>query len=108
MAEVFISHARADADIACRLREGIEGVGLSVWMDTASMVLGERWTEEIESAIQAATSLVVVVSTASNASVWVRREVLYAQQRQMAEGAGSFPQRETNTLLLIKCARISL
>ena len=80
MADIFISYARDDAGIAARLREGIETGGFSVWMDTTSMAGGERWTKEIESAIEGATSVVVVVSQSSNESVWVRREVLYAQQ----------------------------
>jgi len=57
-----------------------EGGGFSVWMDTASIAGGERWTKEIESGIEGATSVVVVVTASSNESVWVRREVLCAQQ----------------------------
>ncbi len=80
MTDIFISYAHDDAAFAAQLKEGIEAGGFSTWMDTASMSGGECWTEEIESNIQASASVVVVVSPASNESVWVRREVLYAQQ----------------------------
>ena len=79
-ADIFISYAREDTTFARRLQQGIQTGGLSVWMDTASMTGGERWTQEIESAIQNAPSVVVAVSPSSNESIWVRREVLYAQQ----------------------------
>jgi len=79
-ADIFISYAREDATVARRLQQGIQTGGFSVWMDTASMTGGERWTQEIESAIQSAACVVVVVSPSSNESVWVRREALYAQQ----------------------------
>ncbi|MCP4283394.1 MAG: SUMF1/EgtB/PvdO family nonheme iron enzyme, partial [Gammaproteobacteria bacterium] len=80
MANIFISYAHDDAAFAAQLKEGIESGGFSTWMDTASLSGGEHWTEEIESNIQSAASVVVVISPASNKSVWVRREVLYAQQ----------------------------
>ena len=80
MADIFISYARDDAAFAAHLKQGIEDGGFSVWIDSDAMAGGERWTEEIESAIESAGALVVVVSRASNNSVWVRREVLYGYQ----------------------------
>ena len=59
MASIFISYARDDATFAARLREGIEARGFSAWMDTVSIVAGEPWTEEIESAIKAAAVMLV-------------------------------------------------
>ncbi len=80
MAEIFISYARADAAFAARLKQRIEAAGLPCWMDTSAIAAGETWTEQIEAGIQAARCVLVVVSKASTASSWVRREILYAQQ----------------------------
>lgn len=77
--DIFISYAREDAVFAARLHEGISSCDLSVWRDS-EINAGERYTDEIDSALNTATIVVVVVSPASNESEWVRREILYAQQ----------------------------
>lgn len=55
------------ATFAGQLEVAIRAGAFSAWMDTASTG-GERWTEEVESAIQHAATVVVVVSHFANES----------------------------------------
>jgi hypothetical protein len=86
---IFIGYAHDDATFAGRLKVAVQAGGFPAWMDTASMVGGERWTQEVESAIQHAVTVGVVVSRSTNESTWVRREILCAQQlgKQVIPGA---------------------
>ena len=80
MADVFISYARADAAVARRFAEAFEAQGFSVWWDVA-LRSGETFDEAIEQALKAAKAVVVLWSTTSVASRWVRTEATIADRK---------------------------
>ncbi len=76
---VFISYAHEDRAFAHHLCEDLRGAGHAAWMDTADIRGGDRWVRTIGAAIGRCHAFVTVVSRAGNASEWVEREILHAQ-----------------------------
>ncbi len=58
MADVFISYAREDAEVAGRFAEAFQAAGFSVWWDDA-LRSGEAFDESIERALREAKAVVV-------------------------------------------------
>ena len=81
MADVFISYAREDIDTAQRFAAAFESAGLSVWWDDA-LRTGEAFDESIERALREARAVVVLWSTASVSSRWVRAEATQADRNR--------------------------
>ena len=80
MAIVFISHSNEDQAHTQPLVERLRDEGFSVWIDYENIRGGAEWLCEIEAGIARCDALVVILSRASAASVWVERECLYAFQ----------------------------
>jgi adenylate cyclase len=81
MTEVFISYAREDAETARRFAHAFQDAGLSVWWDDA-LRSGEIFDESIERALRAARAVVVLWSSGSVASRWVRAEATLADRNR--------------------------
>ena len=81
MADVFISYAREDAETARRFAEAFETASLSVWWDDA-LRSGEVFDESIERALREARAVVVLWSTSSVMSRWVRAEATQADRNR--------------------------
>ena len=81
MADVFISYAREDAETARRFAESFQSAGLSVWWDDA-LRSGEAFDESIERALREAKAVVVLWSTRSVTSRWVRAEATQADRNR--------------------------
>lgn len=73
MGRIFLSYARADRLCAERLARVLEGHGHAVWWDR-HLEGGEEFADEIESELNAAEAVLVVWSTQSIKSRWVRDE----------------------------------
>ncbi len=73
MADVFISYAREDTDVAERLGQALKTSGYSCWWDQ-NLVSGARYLTETETQLMAAKAVVVIWSKASIASHWVADE----------------------------------
>lgn len=82
MTQVFISYARADRSRVRYIADALEDEGISVWWDSHLMP-GQVFTEEIEERLRDAMAVIVVWSTASRASKWVRDEAQLADERQV-------------------------
>lgn len=82
MADIFISYAREDAEVAQRIAQALESQGWSVWWDTR-LKAGEIWDELIERELKAARSVVVLWSGESVNSRWVRKEARYGDTHRM-------------------------
>lgn len=73
MAEVFLSYAREDAGRAKALATALERAGRSVWWDR-NIEGGTEYSLEIDDALKAADAVVVLWSSHSVGSAWVRDE----------------------------------
>lgn len=79
MADVFISYTHEDMETARRFAQAIELQGLSVWWDQ-TIHAGEAYDEVTEAELRAARVVVVLWSSRSVASRWVRSEATLAQR----------------------------
>ena len=86
---VFISHATRDDVFVQELRLALEGLHISVWVDSRNLRGGNALAPEINQAIEQARQVLVVLSPNTINSPWVRREirqVLQVEKRRQAEG----------------------
>src|SRR5882672_8210381 len=91
---IFISHATSDDAFVTQLRQALEGQGLRVWVDSRNMRGGAKLAPEIESAIEQARQVLVVLSPETVNSAWVRREIhqaLRVEQRRKGDGYHVIP-----------------
>lgn len=80
MADVFLSYKREDAETARRIVDAIRESGISVWWDDG-ITPRQAWDAEIEEAISAASTVLVLWSQRSVSSEWVRTEAHYGKDR---------------------------
>ena len=70
---IFISYGRADArDLAIRMRDDLQAVGYSVWLDLNELPGGANWSQDIEEAIEYCHVMIAVMSPHSYNSQWCR------------------------------------
>ena len=72
---IFISHATADDAFVRDLRLALEGLDLSVWVDSRNLRGGDKLARQVEQAIEEARQVIVVLSPRTINSPWVRREI---------------------------------
>jgi sulfatase modifying factor 1 len=80
VADIFISYAREDRAHADRIAGALEAEGWSVWWDL-TIPAGKTFDRVIEEAIEAARCIVVLWSTTSVGSEWVREEADEGKRR---------------------------
>ena len=80
MADVFVSYKREDNAIDGRVVTALQESGVSVWWDDG-ITPRQAWDTEIELAISAASTVVVLWSPRSVVSDWVRTEAHYGKDR---------------------------
>ena len=83
MPNIFISYSRNDADIMHMLRDAFNAQGCTTWTDEDLKRGVDDWQKEIESAIESAQCLVVILSSTAKNSPWVRRELNYAEAQEV-------------------------
>lgn len=81
MARVFLSYSRKDAAKADRFTKWLETKGHSVWRDEDDIGGGASFSSEIEKALKDSDAVLVLWSTNSIQSAWVRDEAAYARDR---------------------------
>ena len=82
MSDIFISYASADRERAKLLSTALVDRGWSVWWDR-TIPPGMEYAEVIEQALDSSTCVVVLWSTTSVASSWVKTEAAEALQRRI-------------------------
>lgn len=80
MADVFISYASEDRDLASELARALGAAGRSVWWDR-KIIAGQAFDQAIEHELETAKSVVVLWSKHSIASEWVKNEAAVAAER---------------------------
>lgn len=81
MSRVFLSYARDDVDAARKLAEDLGQAGHDVWWDR-HLHGGSRFDREIEEALKSAEAVVVLWSSASLDSAWVKDEAAEARDSE--------------------------
>jgi hypothetical protein len=81
MAQVFVSHATENADIAQRVVAALKAGGVGIWIAPDSIPPGVAYNEAIVAGLRASDTLAVLVSKAANASKHVAREVALADDQ---------------------------
>jgi hypothetical protein len=77
---VFISYSHgSDGEYVERLAEHLIQQGIAVWFDR-EIISGDRWASLIRDQIDSCVAMVVVMSPAAEASVWVNREIIQAEE----------------------------
>ena len=84
MSHIFISHATKDDRLVKELREQLEGLNLSVWVDSRQLRGGSKLEPEIEGALRNARQVIVVLSPNTVNSPWVRKEIKIALEVEQA------------------------
>lgn len=72
---IFISHSRKDKDTADKVVQFLEKEGFKCWITPRDISPGDDWAEAIMSALEESDSMVLILSSSSNVSPHVRREV---------------------------------
>jgi hypothetical protein len=80
MAGIFLSYARFDAELGERIIAGLRALDVECWWDRD--MPGVDWPQEIERQIDSMSALVVVWTSASKESRYVRAEAIPAFDRE--------------------------
>lgn len=81
---VFVSYSRDDTDIARRVVQALQAIGIAVWLDHDRLTPGTLdWEHEVRRAITASAGVIYVASEAAATSVFVRDELNIARDNQV-------------------------
>ncbi|MBV9850489.1 MAG: toll/interleukin-1 receptor domain-containing protein [Armatimonadetes bacterium] len=83
--EVFLSHASPDAAFVMPLVETLRRHGIPVWYSQTNIVGAQQWHDEIGAALSRCDWFALVLSPHAAASMWVKRELLFALQQKRYE-----------------------
>ena len=78
MADVFLSYHHSDRELMKKLRSDLKSSGLSVWSDERLKAGSKNWRAAVAKQIEAARSVVVILSPSAKSSEWVANELAYA------------------------------
>ncbi len=94
---LFLSYAQADRGFAVQLRNRIEALGAAVWSDDQVALSGERSSDALRSALEAADAVVLVVpepgSPKANTAYFEAGAARALGKRIVAVTPGSEPSR---------------
>jgi tetratricopeptide (TPR) repeat protein len=90
LAHLFLSHSSADDAFVRELRDALADLGQEVWIDSRQLKGGDPLESEIKTAIEAASGLAVLVSSASLQSRWVGKELRHGLQVKKQPGRERF------------------
>lgn len=83
LGKIFISHTEADKPFVRLLADRITKGGFQVWLDERDLVVGDPLAENISKALTSARVVLVIVSSTSVNSRWLRYELNLATERMV-------------------------
>jgi len=81
----FISYSSKDQEFAERLHEDLQNKGIRCWFAPHDVQGGRKLHEQIDQAIHVHESLLLILSSHSMNSEWVKTEIAKARQREVQE-----------------------
>src|SRR5579871_938549 len=81
----FISHSTLDQEFAKRLYDDLRAKGVPCWYSPHDMRGGRNIQKEIEDAIKLTDRLLLILSSHSRNSEWVKTEIAHARQKEINE-----------------------
>src|SRR5689334_10459566 len=76
--EVFLSHSSLDRAFAIQIAGLLRFHGVAVWFSQTDIVGAQQWHDEIGNALRRCDWFILLLSTNSVGSDWVKRELLFA------------------------------
>jgi predicted nucleotide-binding protein len=73
--KVFISYSYQDKDFVEWLKNNLQELGLDIWYDQAEMQVGDSIKEKVTKGIESSSAFILVLSSSSKNSNWVRYEM---------------------------------
>jgi hypothetical protein len=83
--EVFLSHASPDQAFASSIAEKLRQHGIPVWYSRTNILGAQQWHDEIGAALKRCDWFLLLLSPHAVASMWVKRELLFALQQDRFE-----------------------
>jgi len=80
--KIFISYSRSDSEFVLRLASNIRDSGAAIWLDSLSIIGGTIWDSEVEKALRACNTFIVILTPDSIKSKNVQDEISYAFDEQ--------------------------
>lgn len=72
---VFVSHNHEDRDLANQITDQLARCGIETWYSASDIVPGENYIDSIRAGLMKSDWVIVIVSTHSSKSDWVKAEV---------------------------------
>ncbi len=94
-ADLFISYSRVDGEFARRINTSLSQQQFTTWIDEVGMRGGSEWPAQLTEALKQCKAVVVIISPDSIKSVWVKRELEFADK----EGKKVIPLKLKETSL---------
>ncbi|ACK72656.1 TIR protein [Gloeothece citriformis PCC 7424] len=83
--EAFLSHSSQDHEFISKLVNELRRHGIPLWYSKTNIIGAQQWHDEIGSALRRCDWFLVVLSTNSVKSMWVKRELIFALQQKRFE-----------------------
>ncbi|MEH2420445.1 MAG: toll/interleukin-1 receptor domain-containing protein [Nostoc sp.] len=83
--EAFLSHSSQDQEFVSKLVEVLRHHGIPVWYSKTNILGAQQWHDEIGNALKRCDWFLVVLSSNSVNSMWVKRELIFALQQNRFE-----------------------
>ena len=59
---IFFSYSRSDSEFVLKLAKDLRNAGANIWLDQLDIKAGSHWDSSIETALNTATHLIIVLS----------------------------------------------
>jgi len=82
---IFISYSHKDKDFVDRLATQLVRRNVNIWLDRWELAVGDSLIDKIQEAVDGASALLVILSKASVASEWCRKELSAGLLRELEE-----------------------